>query len=79
MEDLKIIALSVGSGLLSLLLFKELFESYETGISYLKFGNSISIAENPIAYWFSMSISLFLACLFLYAAIQFFRILLGQQ
>ncbi|GAA0860338.1 hypothetical protein [Aliiglaciecola litoralis] len=78
MLNFKILALAIGSSVICYFLFKVLFVSYQTGVALLRYGNSVTIDESPYLYWASMGLSLFLALLFLYAAVGFFKILFSK-
>ncbi|AEE25293.1 MAG: hypothetical protein CL579_17780 [Alteromonadaceae bacterium] len=79
MLNLKILALAIGSTVICYFLFKILIVSYQTGIAQLKYGNSVTIEESPPLYWASLGLSLFLALVFLYAALGFFKILFDNE
>lgn len=75
MLNIKILVLAIGSSIMSFFMFVILYKSYVSGVAHLKYGNTVNINDSPFSYWVSMSLSLFLACLFLWAAVSFFKLL----
>ena len=79
MSNLKTLAIAIGSGILSLIIFKNLYISYQTGRSLIKFGNYVHLADSPVVYWISMFITFGVAWMLLWLAISLLRHLLSTE
>ena len=75
MLNIKILVLAIGSSVMSFFMFVILYKGYVTGVANLRYGNTVDINDSPISYWLTMSMSLCLACLFLWAAFGLFKLL----
>ena len=76
---LKNISISIGSFILSLAIFKVVLNDYRTGITNLRFGNTVNVIDSPFSYWISLGISLLVVGLLLWLAYAYFRLFTGAE
>ncbi len=67
-KKLKDISISSGCFILSLAIFKVILNDYETGITNLRFGNTVDVVDSPFSYWMSLGLSLLVVGLLLWLA-----------
>ncbi|SET48568.1 hypothetical protein [Thalassotalea agarivorans] len=78
MTNSKVILIIASSLIFASFIIKSLIYSYINGVSRLRFGRTVSLQEDPVIYWISMSIKLFVVLLLFWLAIGLLRICLSD-